>query len=198
MDDQNRLWFVGGYNGQGQGGVGNTSNAHMRLCSGQGWLSTQYVGDKWEAVEISTGGAYNGSAHYHNSAMLGNDGYVYTTGQYGGYGNGSTSSRNSWGRWTIPVGLVFPVKSLASGYTGNAYSAFPADMRTPRDSSGTVMWEPEGLTCHSYTSEVGTFVRLKNGQVWAAGRNANNKLGVSNYRDGNIYPTEPHRVRLGV
>jgi len=196
MTDDNRLFCVGGYNGQGQLGVGNTSSGHMRTCM-TGWLASQYIGDKWECLELSTGGGYN-SSHYHTSAMLGNDGNVYTTGNYGGYGNGSTGSRNSWGRWTVPVGLQYPVKSLASGYQSVAHASFPADMRTPRDSTGAILWEPEGLTCHSYTSEWGTFVRLKNGQVWAAGRNANNKLGVANYRDGNLYPTEPHRVRLGV
>ena len=198
MDDQNRLWFVGGYNGQGQGGVGNTSNAHMRLCSGQGWLTSQYVpATGWECVELSTGGAYNGSAHYHTTAMLDNQGYIYSSGQYGGYGNGSTSSRNSFGRWVLPMGMQYPSKILASGHTGASYASFPADQRTPRDSSGVVMWEPQGLVSHSYTSEWGAFVRLKNGMVFAAGRNSNNKLGTSNYRDGSPYPSEPQRVRLG-
>ena len=194
MDDQNRLWFVGGYNGQGQGGVGATGNGFMRLCTGQGWLASQYVdSSKWAAVEMSTGGAY-ASAHYHMTAMLGNDGHVYTTGTYGGYGNGSTSARTSFGRWLLPMGMEYPKK--VSDFS-NFYMA-ESDRERPRDSTGLRMWEPDGLTCHSYTSEVGTFVRLKNGMVFAAGRNSVNKLGTSNYRDGSPYPAEPQRVRLGV
>lgn len=197
MTDDNRLFCVGGYNGQGQLGVGNTSSGHMRSCMA-GWLQPVYVGDKFDVIELSTGGAYNGSAHYHTTAMLANDGHVYSTGTYGGYGNGSTSSRNTFGRWVMPLGFAHPSKVLAAGKGGTAYAAFESDMRIPRDSSGSKLWEPEGMTCHGYTSEWGTFVRLKNGQVWAAGRNSSNKLGVANYRDGNLYPTEPHRVRLGV
>lgn len=197
MDDQNRLWAVGGYNGQGQLGVGNTSNGHMRLCMGQGWLNTQYIGDKFDIIDLSSPGAYAG-AHYHTTAMLANDGHVYSCGVYGGYGAGSTGQTTSFTRWTIPLGFYHPAATKATGYTGASYASFPADMRKPRDSSGGILWEPVGLTGHSYTSEYGAFVRLKNGMVFAAGRNATNKLGTSNYRDGSPYPSEPQRVRLGV
>jgi len=197
MTDDNRFFCVGGYNGQGQLGVNSTTTGHMRSCM-QGWLSSVYVGDKFDVIEMSTGGAYNGSAHYHTSVMLANDGHIYSTGTYGGYGNGSTSQRTSWGRWTVPLGFYHPSKTLAAGKGGTAYATFESDMRKPRDSSGNILWEPVGLTAHSYTSEYGAFVRLKNGMVFAAGRNSNNKLGTSNYRDGSPYPSEPQRVRLGV
>ena len=196
MTDDNRLFCVGGYNGQGQLGVGNTTTGHMRTCM-TGWLASQYIGDKFDVVELSTGGAYAG-AHYHTTVMLANDGHIYSTGVYGGYGNGGTGQRTTFGRWTVPLGFYHPAKVLASGAGGAAYANFESDMRKPRDSSGQKLWEPVGLTAHSYTSEYGAFVRLKNGMVFAAGRNTTNKLGTSNYRDGSPYPSEPQRVRLGV
>ena len=54
-------------------------------------------------------------------------------------------------------------------------------------------WHPVEVVAHSYTSQVGFFVRLADGAVWAAGRNYYNKLGVEG--SGHA-PTVMARVEL--
>ena len=54
-------------------------------------------------------------------------------------------------------------------------------------------WEAVEVVAHGYTSEVGFFVRCADGTVWAAGRNANNKLGVEGGADN---PSVMARVEL--
>ncbi len=54
-------------------------------------------------------------------------------------------------------------------------------------------WDPVEVVAHGFTSEVGFFVRLACGTVWAAGRNAYNKLGVEG---GAHYPTVMARVEI--
>ena len=54
-------------------------------------------------------------------------------------------------------------------------------------------WEAVEVVAHGYTSEVGFFVRCADGTVWAAGRNASNKLGVEG---GAHNPSVMARVEL--
>ena len=54
-------------------------------------------------------------------------------------------------------------------------------------------WDAVEVVAHGYSSEPGFFVRLARGAVWAAGRNADNKLGVEG---GAHHPTVMARVEL--
>ena len=54
-------------------------------------------------------------------------------------------------------------------------------------------WDAVEVVAHGSTSDVGFFVRLANGTVWAAGRNINNKLGVES---GPHSPSVMARVEL--
>ena len=157
-----QLWFNGddgntyacGYNGVGQLGIGNTT--------GNVTVPTRVaLPDGVTARMISTGGAYDGSAHRHSTVMLGADSRVYSCGHYGRYG--------AWGSGQTATPLEWPLPVP------------PAD------------WDPVEVVAHGYTSEPGFFVRSACGTVWAAGRNAHNKLGVEG---GAHYPTVMARVGL--
>ena len=54
-------------------------------------------------------------------------------------------------------------------------------------------WDAVEVVAHGYASEVGFFVRLACGTVWAAGRNSDNKLGVEG---GTNNPSVMARVEL--
>ncbi|CAM3634603.1 hypothetical protein TH8_08695 [Thalassospira profundimaris] len=82
--------YACGYNGNGQLGVGSTSNAYMgkiNLPSGV------------QLKKVSTGGAYDGATQRHTTIMLGTDGEVYTCGHYAGYFFGNSGGSN----WQKPV-----------------------------------------------------------------------------------------------
>tara|TARA_R100001591_G_scaffold16777_1_gene23146 strand:- start:321 stop:2057 length:1737 start_codon:yes stop_codon:yes gene_type:complete len=211
--DDNRLYATG-YNGQGQLGVGNTSSASgPRSCMGAfGWINpgpaggnaaigTNYTGGyiefgKWRPVVLATGGAYDGANHRHTSHMLGNDGYWYGCGHYGRYGAASTSTNaNSWQRYYLPIGC----EGAKEGYDEDGTGTSPdrptySDMYRPREPGYDKLWEPVAMVDHGYTSQVGSFIRLKNGMVYAVGRNTSNKLGTENNA---LNPIMPLRVRLG-
>ena len=54
-------------------------------------------------------------------------------------------------------------------------------------------WDAVEVVAHGYGSEAGFFVRCADGTVWAAGRNAHNKLGVEGAA---LYPSVMARVEL--
>ncbi len=54
-------------------------------------------------------------------------------------------------------------------------------------------WDAVEVVAHGYGSEPGFFVRCADGTVWAAGRNAHNKLGVEGAA---LYPSVMARVEL--
>ena len=195
--DDDRLWATG-YNGTGQLGVGNTSSTSgPRECNAGGWtnygasdggssVGTNYTNGyveygKWEPYQISTGGAYDGSTHRHTSIMWGSDNFTYGAGTYGGYGGQSTSSQSSWRRHVLPFGFTNLTKFYDEDGTGTSPDRpEPGDIQFPREPGFGKNWEIAGIVAHGYTSQFGAFIRLKNGMVYAVGRNTSNKLGIEN------------------
>ena len=76
------------------------------------------------------------------------------------------------------------------GAWGTGRSATPLQWPLPVPPD---QWEAVEVVAHGYASEAGFFVRLADGTVWAAGRNANNKLGVEG---GAHNPSVMARVEL--
>ncbi len=115
-----QLWFTCddgnthacGYNGQGQLGIGNTTGditSPTRVA----------LPDGVTARMISTGGAYDGSAHRHSTVMLGSDGRVYSCGRYGKYGAWGTGQTATPVQWPLPMppDVWEAVEVVAHGYT---------------------------------------------------------------------------------
>ena len=110
---------------------------------------------------------------------------VSTGGAFGGAGH-----RHS----TIMLGTDDRVYSCGNygqyGAWGAGQTATPLQWPLPMPPD---QWHPVEVVAHGFTSQVGFFVRLADGTVWAAGRNYYNKLGVEG---GGHAPTVMARVEL--
>ena len=202
------IWTAG-YGGNGFHGNGATGNqesfAQLPLPAGVGAATDLWAGGEYAQLWFNGDDANTYACGFNGAGQLGignttgditaptrvafPDGVtarmISTSGAYtGGTHHHSTVMLGSDGR-VYSCGYYGQYGAWGAGQTATPLQ-WPLPM--PPDE-----WHPVEVVTHGYTSEVGFFVRCADGAVWAAGRNANNKLGVEGGADN---PSVMARVEL--